>query len=179
MRHDRRVMRIAKASLLMGVIGLVGEGAFELKLLAAPFLTPESVPGRSKIYEHFVVQHVTFPVIGTLLVFAPDRLIKLVESRLATGMLAAIAILVTAVEANTSRTDLFRPYPFALHSALLDRIQLVRITGRTVNALQATHLVFSHGVLMGSIVALAIARRPLLARFAGPRTSGRLAGGLV
>ena len=176
MRHDRWGIRVMKAGLLIGVIGLVGEGVFERKLLAAPFLTPESVPGRSKIYEHFIVQHVAFPVIGTLLVFAPDRLIKLVQSRLAMGLLAANAIAVTAVEVNTSRTDMFRPYPW-LRSGLLERIQLVRIGGRSVNVLQLTHLLFSHGVLMGSIVAMAVAGRPVLTRFAGPRTSGRLAEG--
>jgi hypothetical protein len=170
MRHDRWMMRTVKAAVLLGGVGLLGEGAFELKLVAAPFTDPESVPGRNKIIEHFIVQHLAFPTIGLLLVFAPARLRRLVESRLATGMLALIAVTVTAVEANTSRIDLFRPYPFNLHSALLNRIQMTDIGGRRINLLQATHLAFSHMALMGTIVALAILGPSALARFAGPRT---------
>jgi hypothetical protein len=170
MRHDRWMIRTMKAAILLGVVGLLGEGVFEVKLLAAPFTAPESVPGHNKIMEHFIVQHLTFPTIGLLLVFAPARLRRLVESRLATGMLALIAVTVTAVEVNTSRIDLFRPYPINLNNALLNRIQMASIHGHRINLLQATHLAFSHAALMGTIVALAIVGPRALARFAGPRT---------
>ncbi|MCP3803440.1 hypothetical protein NLX83_29610 [Allokutzneria sp. A3M-2-11 16] len=171
MRHDRWLMRAVKLAVLIGALGLLVEGLFELKLLVRPFVEPPSVPGQAKIIEHFLVQHIAFPVIGLLLVFAPSRLAGFAAARPATVLLGLIAVAVTIPEAIVSAGDLFRPYPFDLHSGLLERVQLLDVGGVRLNVLQAAHLACSHVALMGSVVALAIAGPPLLQRFAGPRTS--------
>jgi hypothetical protein len=170
MRHDRTPVRIAKLAILFGAIGLIVEGLFELRLLVAPFLAPPSVPGQSKIIEHFLIQHVAFPVIGMLLVFAPLRLTYLFASRFAGGLLAALAVLVSVPELIVSRGDLFRPYPFELHAPFLKAVQMVEFGSLTINLLQAQHVLFAHLALMGSITLLAVKGGPLLMRFAGPRT---------
>lgn len=170
MRHDRTPMRIAKLAILFGALSLVVEGLFELKLIVAPFLAPPSVPGQSKIIEHFMIQHVAFPVVGTLLVFAPLRLVSVFASKLTAGLLAALAVLVSLPELIVSRADLFRPYPFELHAPVLKAVQMAEIGALTINLLQAQHVVFAHLALMGSIAMLALKGTPLLMRFVGPRT---------
>jgi hypothetical protein len=170
MRPDRLPIRVAKLAILFGAIGLVIEGLFEVRLLAAPFLAPPSLPGQSKIIEHFLIQHVAFPFVGMLLVFAPLRLAPLFASRLAAGLLAVLAILVSLPELIVSRADLFRPYPFELHAPFLKAVQMAEFGGLTINLLQAQHVLFAHLALMGSIVLLAARGAPLLMRFAGPRT---------
>jgi hypothetical protein len=174
-RKDRTAVRLAKAAILFGALGLMIEGLFELKLLIQPLVAPPSVPGQSKIIEHFVIQHVAFPVVGILLVFAPLRLRRLVASRLAMLLLGVLAILVTLPEAIVSRTDLFRPYPFELHSSMLNGIQMVDLGFAKINMLQMQHLAFAHITLMGMIAILAFFNGPaLLHRFAGPRTGESL-----
>jgi hypothetical protein len=157
---------------LFGAVGLMAEGLFEIKLLAAPFLAPPSVPGQSKIIEHFIVQHIAFPIVGLLLVFAPARLTGLFGSKLAAGLLATLAILVTLPELIVSSADLFRPYPFPLHSPILNQVQMLNFGTVQLNTLQVQHVLFAHLALMGMIVALGLRGVPLLARFAGPRTGG-------
>lgn len=174
MRRDRWAMRAVKLAVLFGAAGLIVEGLFELKLLAEPLFAPPSVPGQSKIIEHFVVQHIAFPLFGLLLVFAPWRLVRLAASRLATGLLGLLAVLVTIPEMIVSRTDLFRPYPFDLHSDLLERIQMQDMGGWSLNILQAHHLAFAHIALMGAILAFAVVGPMVLRQFAGPRTGEAL-----
>lgn len=170
MRHDRWVVRAVKVAILFGVLSLSIEGLFELKLVVLPFVAPPSVPGQSKIIEHFVVQHLAFPVIGMLLVFAPLQLERLFHSRLATGLVAVLALLVTIPEALVSRTDLFRPYPFQLHSGVLKSMQMLDLGSARINLLQAQHLLFAHFALMGTIIAIAVGGVTMLHRLAGPRT---------
>jgi hypothetical protein len=162
---------MAKAAILFGALGLMAEGLFETKLLIQPLVAPPSVPGQSKIIEHFMIQHVAFPLVGILLVFAPLRLTRLVASRLAMFLLGALALLVTLPEVLVSRTDLFRPYPFELHSPILNSIQMVDFGFANINTLQTQHLLFAHIALMGTIVILAFCMgHSLLNWFAGPRT---------
>lgn len=170
MRHDRWTARAIKGAILLGVASLVIEGLFELKLVVQPFIAPPSVPGQSKIIEHFVVQHLAFPLIGLMVVFAALRLERLFGSQLAAGLLAALALLVTIPEALVSRADLFRPYPFELHSNLLKAIQMLDLGPVQINLLQSQHLLFAHFLLMGTIVSIAVGGVPVLHRFAGPRT---------
>ena len=170
MRRDRWTMRVVKLAVLFGAVGLIGEGLFELRLLVAPLTAPPSIPGQSKIIEHFVVQHVAFPIIAMLLAFAPLRLVRLFGSKLAASLLAVLAGLVTMPELVVSRTDLFRPYPFELHAGLLRAVQMIDLGAVSFNLLQAQHLIFAHLVLMGSIVVVALSGGKALRYFAGPRT---------
>jgi hypothetical protein len=173
MRSDRTAWRICKVAILLGAIGLVGEGTLELGRLAAQFYHPPGVPGQSKIIEHFALQHVFFPAIAVALVFWPPSLNRLFGSIAIRLYLGALIILVTVTELIVSiRSDLFRPYSFALRSALLNQLQTVPVGHLSINLLQAQHLLFSHFVLMGAILMLAI-NPNLIARFAGPRTGER------
>lgn len=174
MRTDRTVPRLLKIAILFGVVGLVGEGSFELKRLLTPLLAPPSVPGEAKILEHFAVQHVAFPILGLLLVFAPRTLGSLVRARAALGWLASLAVIVSVPEFLVSRTDLFRPYPFSLHNSMLESLQMLRVGSLTVNLLQLQHLVFAHGAVMGGVVALAALGDKLLEWLSGPRTGEAL-----
>ncbi|MCZ8155010.1 MAG: hypothetical protein O9264_02750 [Leptospira sp.] len=170
MRNDRWGFRALKLAILCGSIGLIVEGLFELKLLVQPIASPASVPGQSKIYEHFVIQHLTFPLIGFFLVFFPRRINGLVSSRFAIIVLAVIATLVTIPEIIVSQKDLFRPYPFNLRVSILETIQMISVFGKPLNLLQLQHLIFSHFFLMGTIIVLAIRGNSFLLKFAGPRT---------
>lgn len=170
MRFDRLPIRLVKLTVLLGCIGLLVEGALELPKLLMPFTAPPSVPGQSKIIEHFALQHVLFPLLGVLLVFSPISLRRFLASRLTRAYLAALALLVTLPEALVSlRGDLFRPYPFDLHAEFLKTIQMTQIGPLAVNMLQLQHLLFAHLALMGTLVVLAITPESLH-RFAGPRT---------
>jgi hypothetical protein len=170
MNINRLPMRLVKCAIFLGAIGLMIEALFELNTFAKPFLAPPSIPGQSKIIEHFLLQHIVFPIIGFLLVFSPFHLRSLIKSKLATSFLVIAAVLVTIPESIVSGKDLFRPYPFTLHSSFLDAIQMVRFGRFEINLLQAQHLMFSHFCLMGSIVMLAFAGEDGLKYFAGPRT---------
>jgi hypothetical protein len=170
-RTDRSAARLVKAAILFGAFGLMIEGLFEFKLLVQPLVAPPSVPGQSKIIEHFAIQHVAFPIIGVLLVFAPLRLRRLVASRLAMCLLGTLGLLATLPEAIVSRTDLFRPYPFELHNPMLKAVQMVDLGFVSINTLQMQHLLFAHFTLMGTIAVLAFFNGfGLLSWFAGPRT---------
>jgi len=163
-------IRVLKLCILLGVFGLLVEGLFELKLLVQPFLKPASVPGEDKIIEHFAVQHVLFPVLGLALVFWPLAVRDAFASTMFRVLIGCLAVLVTLPEIIVSvRSDLFRPYPFDLHSAWLSAVQMVDIGTVRINLLQAQHLVLSHLCLMGTLLWLSAAPDQLRA-FAGPRT---------
>jgi hypothetical protein len=170
MRWDRTGWRLIKFAVLFGAIGLVGEALFEVGKLSAPFVDPPSVPGQGKIIEHFAFQHVLLPFSAVLVVFWPAQLQQLFASPIARVWLAAVVALVTIPEVLVSfKSDLFREYPFQLHSELLQQIQMQTIGGLSVNVLQLQHLVFAHLALMGTVFALCV--RPEAMRFfAGPRT---------
>jgi hypothetical protein len=169
---DRNLVGLVKMVVLCGAAGLPAEGLFEIKLLATHFLAPLSIPRQSTIIEHFVAQQIAFPITGLLLVFAPVQLNRLFVSKLAAGLLATLAILVTLPEFIVSSVDLFRPYPFPLQSPILNRIQMLNFGTVQLNFLQVQDVPFAHLSLLGMIVALGIRGAPLLARFAGPRTGG-------
>jgi hypothetical protein len=170
MRFDRVWIRFLKVAILIGSVGIFIEGLFELKILIKPIFDPPSIPGQSKIYEHFLIQHFSFPLIGLLLVFKPINLTNLVKSKIAMYLLASIAILVTIPEAIVSYKDLFRPYPFNLHSNFLKHIQMIEFENFSLNLLQLQHLIFAHFFLMGTIFLLSLFGVKFLQIFAGPRT---------
>jgi hypothetical protein len=170
MRYDRLTIRFLKLLIFLGSIGLIVEGLFEIRTFIQPFIAPPSTPGQTKIIEHFLTQHICFPLIGLLLTFNPYSLRPLFSSKFASYFFATIATLVTIPEIIVSSKDLFRPYPFNLHSQFLESIQMTSIWGHELNLLQLQHLLLSHFCLMGTIIFLAFCRVDLLKRFAGPRT---------
>jgi hypothetical protein len=172
MFDDRLLPRLLKLGILIGCAGLLVEGLFEFKKFTEPFLAPPSVPGQGKIIEHFLVQHVMFPVLGLSLVFRPTGLSHFVSAKLAAVFFAGLAIIVSVPELIVSSKDLFRAYPFNLHFEFLKAIQMGVIFGVEVNFLQLHHLVFAHFVLMGTIVWLGIHGQGLIVFLSGPRTSG-------
>lgn len=64
-------MRLVKLGLLIAALGFIGEGAFEIQKLILMLSAPPSVPGESKVLEHFAVQHVAFPILCLLLALRP------------------------------------------------------------------------------------------------------------
>jgi hypothetical protein len=170
MRRAR--VRGAKALLLTAGLSLVVEGAIELPRLRQAVLHPPSVPGESKIVEHFAVQHLAFPALIGALVVRPSLLRGLIASRAARYTIATAAVALTVPETVVSlKGDLFRPYPFDLPGRLLPRMEVMRVGGRDINVIQAHHLLSSGWGWSAAAVALAV-RPGLLAAFAGPRTSG-------
>ena len=63
MHGSRVTIRLIKLGLITAAIGFVGEGLFEVSRLAAVVTAPPSVPGQSKILEHFALQHLAFPIL--------------------------------------------------------------------------------------------------------------------
>jgi hypothetical protein len=169
MLTDRLAIRAWKLLIILGAASLLVEAVFELKLLVNPLINPPSVPGQSKIIEHFLIQHCAFPLMGLLLVFAPSRLIPFVQDRLVAIIIASLAILVSIPEAIVSRTDLFRPYPFDLPE-ILTFVQMMPLGSVQLNLLQLQHLLCSHLALMGGIVFIVFAGLNGLRFFAGPHT---------
>jgi hypothetical protein len=170
MRRDRTRVRIVKVLILLGTIGLFIEGMFEWKLLGSFLFAPPSVPGQTKILEHFVLQHILFVCIGLLLVFRPASLVSTVASWLARAYLGVTCVVVTVPEIIVSvKGDLFRPYPFSLHFGFLRQVESAKFGGVCLNLLQVQHLLFAHFALMGTILAISAAPH-LLRAFAGPWT---------
>jgi magnesium-transporting ATPase (P-type) len=151
---------------LFGVAGLVGEGIMEVGRLAAALSGPTSVPGESKLIEHFAFTHVLVPSLAIMLVFWPEKLRATFSSVPIRLYLVLLLVCVTVPETLISfRSDLFRPYPFNLPS-WLDAHQIVRISGNDFNVIQFHHLLFSHYIVMGSLAAACISDS-LRARFFG------------
>jgi hypothetical protein len=173
MDETRLFIRFVKLCLLFGTVGLLAEGLFELKLVLRPFTDPPSIPGQSKIIEHFALQHVLLPILGLVLVFWPIAAKDAFGSIWFRVFIGCLVVLVTVPEIIVSwRFDLFRPYPFDLNSGFLEALQIVKINGRNFNLLQAQHLIFSHLFLMGTMLWLCLAPDALKA-FAGPHTGMR------
>jgi hypothetical protein len=174
--HRARV-RWSKALLLTAGISLAVEGALELPRLRQAVSDPPSVPGESKIAEHFAIQHVAFPALIGALVFRPSLLRGLIASRAARYTIATAAVALAVPETVVSlQGDLFRPYPFTLPGRLLPRLEMTRVGGRDLNVIQAHHLLSSAWGWSAAAAALAV-RPDLLAAFAGPRTSSGWAPG--
>lgn len=168
---DRVFPRVVKLCLLLGALSLIIEGLLELKKLKDPFVRPPSVPGESKILEHFCLQHLVWPMLALGFVFYPALLKDVLASTLATLFFAVTFVLLLLPESIVSlKGDLFRPYPFDLKLAFFKRIEMVQVFSRPVNLLQLTHLAFSHILL--TMCFLWIALEPAaLHFFAGPLTS--------
>jgi hypothetical protein len=168
---DRVLPRVVKLCLLLGAISLLVEGVLELKKLKDPFTRPPSVPGESKILEHFCLQHLVWPSIALSFVFYPALLKDMLASSLGTFFLAFTFVLLVLPELIVLvKGDLFRPYPFDLKLTLFKRIEMVRMGAVPINVLQFTHLAFSH--LLLTICFIWVALQPsALHFFAGPLTS--------
>jgi len=167
---QRAGVRTAKVLLLSGAVSLVVEGVLELPRVRKAVTAPPSVPGESKILEHFVVQHVAFPALISALVFRPSLLRGILGSTAARYAMAAAAVGLAVPETVVSlQGDLFRRYPFPLPGRRLERVEILRIGRREVNVIQAHHLL-SATWGWGAAAALLALRPNLLDYFAGPRT---------
>lgn len=107
------------ASLRLGLIaaatGLAFEGARETPKLARSFRLNNlpTVPGESKIIEHFAVQHVAFPFLAVALVVRPASLRNMLRSRLTRTFLGGLALALQFPETLVSFRpggELFKPY---------------------------------------------------------------------
>jgi hypothetical protein len=165
---------VTKFGLLLATLGFVGEGLFELPRLGRAFTRPPSVPGESKIVEHFAIQHLVFPLLGSLLVFRPASLRRLFDSRLSRGFFAGLSLALIIPETIVSFRpggDLFRPYRFDLRSHLLRTLESLALGSHHLNLLQALHLLLNHWLF--SAVLTAVCLRPsLLDQFVGPHSLG-------
>jgi hypothetical protein len=162
---------MAKMLLLTAGISLAVEGVLELPRLRKAVTHPPSVPGESKIIEHFAVQHLAFPALIGALVFRPSLLRDLMASRPVRYTIASAAVVLAVPETVVSlQGDLFRRYPFALPGRLLPRLEMTRVGGRDINLIQAHHLLSSAWGWSAAATALAV-RPDLLDGFAGPRTN--------
>jgi len=174
MGRHRIGIRAIKLGLLVAGVGFIGEGSFEIPRLLAVLSAPSSVPGESKIVEHFALQHAAFPSLCFLLVLRPALLRRFSESRLSRWFVAVLAVVLIAPEVLVSfggpgGGDLFRPYPFDLRSSLLAAVQMVEVGAWTINLLQLQHLLLNH--LLLSVVLAFVALRPrTLDAFFGPHT---------
>jgi hypothetical protein len=133
-----------------------------------------SAPGDSKILEHFAVQHIAFPVICLLLALRPWALTSLFKCAIVRWWVALVALVLILPEALVSLGgpaggDLFRPYPFDLHSSLLAAIPMANVAGVPVNVIQVQHLLLNHLLLAAVLVTLAL-QPSRLRSFVGPRT---------
>ena len=175
--HDSRiVIRLIKLGLLIAALGFVGEGLFEVRKLVVAMAAPPSVPGQSKILEHFALQHLAFPMVCLLLPLRPVWLLGLVRSAASRWYLAVLAAILILPEALVSLGgpgggDLLRPYPFDLRMDLLRSIQMVEVAGHFLNTLQLQHLLLNHVLLTGVLFTLAL-RPASLRAFFGPHTGG-------
>ena len=172
-------IRLTKVGLLLAAIGFLVEGLFEWDRFIGAFTAPPSVPGQSKIIEHFLVQHVLFPAIALLLVLRPASIRPVLSSRLNRLFLGTLAALLVVPELVVSLGgphggDLFRPYPFDLHLDFLRSLQMVQVGGKEINFLQAEHLLVNTFLFSGLVVLLSL-RPGLLRGFFGPRTGPRVA----
>jgi hypothetical protein len=175
-RSRRTKMRLVKLGLVIAGVGFLGEGLFEIGRLSAVLTAPPSVPGESKIVEHFALQHLAFPVLCLLLAMRPAWLSGLVDSRACRWSLALLALVLVVPEVSVSfggpgGGDLFRPYPFDLQVGLLRALQTLELGDRSINVLQLQHLFFNHVLLTAVLLALAL-RPSSLGAFFGPHTGG-------
>jgi hypothetical protein len=168
---DRVLPRLVKLCLLLGAISLIVEGVLELKKLKDPFTRPPSVPGESKILEHFALQHLLWPVVALSLVFYPALLKDVLASTIGSVFFAFTFVLLIFPELIVSvKGDLFRPCPFDLKVKFFKRIEMIKVGFWQINVLQLTHLGFSH--LLLAICFIWIVLEPsALHFFAGPLTS--------
>jgi hypothetical protein len=172
-------IRSTKVGLLLAAIGFLVEGLFEGSRFFEAFMAPPSVPGHSKIIEHFLVQHALFPAIALLLALRPTSITRVLSSPLNRLFLGVLAALLVAPELVASfggphGGDLFRPYPFDLRLDLPRSLQMIRIGGKAINFLRAEHLLVNTFLFSGVVVLLAL-RPKLVHAFFGPRTGRRVA----
>jgi len=172
---ERLVPRTIKGGLLLASLGFLVEGVFELPKLKRAVTQPPSVPGEAKVIEHFVLQHIAFPVLASFVIFSPLSLGLLFSSRLFRLFLSGSALVVAIPETIVSLRrdgDLFRRYPFDVRSKTLRALEQVPVRSQRINFLQAGHLLLNHWLFAGVMIALCL--RPVWLRtFAGPHTGGK------
>lgn len=128
------------------------------------FRQRRSLPGQSKILEHFAVQHVAFPAVAAGLALRPDVAVSKLSGSAATLTMAVMSAVLCVPETQVSMRsadgpgDLFRPYPFALPEAVR-RLEMMSIGDRSVNVVQALHLGLNHYLFTCVLGWLAL-RRP-------------------
>jgi hypothetical protein len=123
------------------------EGRMEVKIVRDYFLSPPSVPGESKILEHFALQHIVYPMIGFGIALYPMETLNLLDEFALKLVLFASMLMVAIPETVVSFRkggDLFRPYPFPVTSPLRKRIYMFKIGTMQLNFLQLKHLLLNH-----------------------------------
>lgn len=172
MIKDYRIgIRLIKIGVLLAVLGFIVEGLFEIRNFLQYFYDPPSIPGQGKIIEHFILQHIIFPLFGLCLVFRPAYLVSVVKNRAIMFILTAVSVVIFIPELIVSlRSDLFRPYPFDLKIPLLNYIQMIEFNRQQVNFLQLEHVILNH-VLFTGIFVILLYNFQNLKYFSGPNTN--------
>jgi hypothetical protein len=145
--HDVLVI-VVRLGFFLGAMNLLSEGKIEIPILRNYFLAPDLVPGRSRIVEHFLMQHILFPAIGFGIALAPVTTFDLLKAdalRLTLFLLMLMVLIPEFIVSFSPKSgDMFRPFPFEVKGLVRERIHMITIGSFRLNFLMFLHVLLAH-----------------------------------